>query len=216
MGADTHWPRLFSTVSYWYFRLSSHFCWGKPSNESDMSQVCLRTLEHRTCSLFDNNDSYVMMLVIINRTKMPILNATTSYFPTSLSTSFAYLFPRLSWVVRRHVRFLDRRSFLIQITMIELVRSFISYSSYRARFTIRLKECLIRSLARILKYICTYHRQRSSSISFLNEYFVYSCVYIWCTVNHCHYRHLEDHVWSLETVFLNSMQSRSEIMQWNG
>ena len=104
MGADTHWPRLFSTVSYWYFRLSSHFCWGKPSNESDMSQVCLRTLEHRTCSLFDNNDSYVMMLVIINRTKMPILNATTSYFPTSLSTSFAYLFPRLSWVVRRHVR----------------------------------------------------------------------------------------------------------------
>ena len=104
----------------------------------------------------------------------------------------------------------------LQITMIELVRSFISYSSYRARFTIRLKECLIRSLARILKYICTYCRRRSSSIAFLNECFVYSCVYIWCTVHHCHYRHLEDHVWSLETVFLNSMQSRSEIMQWNG
>ncbi|CAF1071480.1 unnamed protein product [Adineta steineri] len=38
------------------------------------------------------------------------------------------------------------------ISIIELVRSFTSCNAYRARLAIRVKECLIRSLARILKF----------------------------------------------------------------
>ncbi|CAF1093225.1 unnamed protein product [Adineta steineri] len=41
---------------------------------------------------------------------------------------------------------------ILTISIIELIRSFITYNSYRARFAIRFKECLIRALARILKY----------------------------------------------------------------
>ncbi|CAF1015435.1 unnamed protein product [Rotaria sordida] len=41
---------------------------------------------------------------------------------------------------------------IIVISIIELVRSFTTYKSYRARFSVRFKECLVRSLARILKY----------------------------------------------------------------
>ncbi|CAF1103099.1 unnamed protein product [Rotaria sordida] len=41
---------------------------------------------------------------------------------------------------------------IIVISIIELIRSFIAYNSYRTRFAIRFKECLTRSLTRILKY----------------------------------------------------------------
>ncbi|CAF1177573.1 unnamed protein product [Adineta ricciae] len=41
---------------------------------------------------------------------------------------------------------------IVIISTIELIRSFVTYHSYRARFAIRFKECLMRSLARILKY----------------------------------------------------------------
>ncbi|CAF2894039.1 unnamed protein product [Rotaria sp. Silwood2] len=41
---------------------------------------------------------------------------------------------------------------IIVLSIIELIRSFISYNSYRTRFAIRFKDCLIRSLACILKY----------------------------------------------------------------
>ncbi|CAF3907457.1 unnamed protein product, partial [Rotaria magnacalcarata] len=45
---------------------------------------------------------------------------------------------------------------MIVISIMELVRSFITYSSYRARYTVRFKECLVRSLARILKYFSVF------------------------------------------------------------
>ncbi|UJR23813.1 hypothetical protein I4U23_026789 [Adineta vaga] len=41
---------------------------------------------------------------------------------------------------------------ILIISIIELIRSFVTYNSYRARFAVRFKECLLRSLARILKY----------------------------------------------------------------
>ncbi|UJR25044.1 hypothetical protein I4U23_006404 [Adineta vaga] len=41
---------------------------------------------------------------------------------------------------------------IIIISIIELIRSFTSYNTYRARLTIRFKECLVRSLSRILKF----------------------------------------------------------------
>ncbi|CAF1178318.1 unnamed protein product [Rotaria magnacalcarata] len=45
---------------------------------------------------------------------------------------------------------------IVVVSIIELIRSFISYSAYRTRFVIRFKDCLIRSLARILKYMSVF------------------------------------------------------------
>ncbi|CAF0726503.1 unnamed protein product [Didymodactylos carnosus] len=45
---------------------------------------------------------------------------------------------------------------ILVITIIELIRSFLCYSSYKTRFSIKLKECLLLSFAKILKYISVF------------------------------------------------------------
>ncbi|CAF0749013.1 unnamed protein product [Didymodactylos carnosus] len=45
---------------------------------------------------------------------------------------------------------------ILVITIIELIRSFLYYNSYKTRYSIKLKNCLLLAFARILKYISVF------------------------------------------------------------
>ena len=98
--------------------------------------------------------------------------------------------------------------------MVELARSFLSYSAQRSRFTIRLKDCFVQSLARIVKIVGRLQRNLRLPMGILG--FCFSGVYIWCIDHDYSNGYFENHVRSITTLFPDTLQSRSEILQWNG